>query len=194
MRTHRNLPADLRRALAAALALVLSCAGVAVVLQQPHAAAAELSYAVVGATEKVLADQAPPQGSASVQLAAGRNEFVSTQIVVPGGSTGRGGVTVSLATPFTGPASIPASAVTVYREAYHTTSQPSQSGRAVGQWPDALIPTRDTLYGETRNAFPYDVPPGQNLVAFVDVLVPSDQAPGNYSGAFAITSADGSRT
>jgi hypothetical protein len=173
--------------------VLLACNAGLVALSAPPAEADVVPYAVIGATQKVLGAESV-SGATSMQLAAARNEFVSSQIVIPGGSTGRHGVSVSLGSSFTGPAALPDSAVTVYREGYYKIAQPSAPDRSAGQWPDALIPARDSLYGETRNAFPADISAGQNLIAFVDILVPTNQAPGSYSGSFTISSADGARS
>src|SRR3954447_15315161 len=143
------------------------------------AAAASAGYAVVGATQKVF-KTAAVAGTTGAALMGARNEFVSFQIVLTGGQTG---VSVSTGSPLTGPGgTIPNANITIYREDYFTTTQPSSAGRYVGAWPDILIPTVDRLYGQARRAFPVDVPVGQNRVAFVDVLIPHDQPVGGYDG------------
>src|SRR6202012_1902645 len=55
------------------------------------------------------------------------------------------------------------------------------------EFPDALIPKRDVFYGETRNAFPIDVPSDQNRVAWIDVLVPPGTPTGEYSGHLVVS-------
>ena len=58
-------------------------------------------------------------------------------------------------------------------------------------FPDALIPERDSLYGEDRNAFPVDVPAGENRVAWVDVFVPAVTPAGAYASTVSVTDAAG---
>ena len=120
-----------------------------------------------------------------------------------------------------GATAIPASNVTIYREDYVHVSAPSDGELFLdelpepanrndqdnpanqayrcddlttpgGCWfPDILIPAVDPIYGETRNAFPVDVPAGETRVAWIDVLVPRGQAPGDYSGELEVTADDG---
>jgi hypothetical protein len=118
-----------------------------------------------------------------------RNEFVSFQVVLTGGQSG---VSVAAGGALTGPGgTIPNTAITVYREDYYTSTQASAGGRGVGAWPDALIPTVDRLYGQSRRAFPVDIPAGESRVAYVDVLIPQNQAAGGYDGTLIVTNAAG---
>jgi hypothetical protein len=151
------------------------------------AAAASPTYAVVGPTQKILPTD-PVSGASSASITGGRNEFVSFQVVISGGSSGVGSATVTPGSLLSGPGgTIPAEKMTIYREAYYNVTQPSAGSRPTGQWPDALIPSVDPLYHEQRHAFPVPVPAGQNRVAFVDVLVPAAQAPGGYDGSVTLT-------
>lgn len=50
-----------------------------------------------------------------------------------------------------------------------------------------LIPTVDQFFGQTRRAFPATVDAGRNTVAWIDVLVPQNAAPGGYDGALRVT-------
>ncbi|AEV86166.1 hypothetical protein ACWT_5149 [Actinoplanes sp. SE50] len=146
------------------------------------------AYSVVPATQKI-ARRSTVTGTPRAVLAGARNEFVSFQVVLAGGQRG---VSVAPGRALSGSGgTIPNSAVTIYREDYYTTRQASAGGRAVGAWPDALIPAVDRLYGERRNAFPVDVPAGENRVAFVDVLVPAGQAAGGYDGSLTVTGSRG---
>lgn len=132
--------------------------------------------------------QDAPTGSSAATISAAGNEFESFQIAVSGGVLGLRNMRVSLATPLTGPGGrLKASAVTIYREGYVDVHQPSDLEGASGRWPDPLIPAVDPFYGERRNAFPIDVPAGENRVAWVDVLVPPHQKPGTYHGTIAVT-------
>ena len=48
--------------------------------------------------------------------------------------------------------------------------------------PDALVPRVDPYYGDTRNAFPFDVPAGENRAVWADVHVPTNAVAGTYTG------------
>lgn len=118
-----------------------------------------------------------PAGTPGASITAARNEFESFQVVVSAPSADLTGTSVSVQDPIAGPGgTIPSTNVTVYREAYYEVVHLSDLEGAPGLWPDALIPTVDPFYGESRNAFPVTVPAGENRVAWVDVLVPQDQA------------------
>src|SRR5262245_48334234 len=121
-------------------------------------------------------DPPPPAGSAPFAVAAARNEFEAFQIVVAGAT----GVRATASLP-----GLPAGNVWLYREATLELATPSNAGGATGAWPDALIPDRDEIYVETRNAFPFDAP--RSGVIWVEVLVPEDQAPGIYHGNVRVT-------
>ncbi len=154
---------------------------------------------VFGPTETLRPDaKTPAGGTESARLAAAQNEYESFQVHVEGGPNGLSGVGVSLTGDLTGPggATISTDNVDVYREAYYTVDaaagKPRSSGLgAEGRWPDALIPERDSFYNEDRAAFPYDIPGGDELTAWVDVFIPAGTAPGTYEGSIAVTSAAG---
>jgi Domain of unknown function (DUF4091)/Putative Ig domain len=162
----------------------------------------------------------PEIGAPTAHLRAARNEFESFQIVVRNdAASALGNLEIETAGSLTGPggATIPASDITIYREAYYTVYTPSdQEGweqydvpvedgegfnttwkcteATVGptyplpcEYPDALIPKKDVFYGESRDAFPTSVPAGQNRVAWVDVLVPSGTPTGEYSGHLVVS-------
>ncbi len=139
---------------------------------------------VVGPTLKVRpADSPAGQDAAALQGAA--NEFVAFQIVVPGGD-GLIGLTATVPGPLEGPSPIPASNVRLYRVAYYGVKLGQQSGpdsTGAGQWPDPLVPAVDSFYRQQRNAFPIDIPKDENRVIWVDILVPPEAPPGDYSGS-----------
>lgn len=141
----------------------------------------------------------------TASLTSARNEFESFQVVVSAGGTTRAGVSVGTNGvadgPLVGPGgtTIPASAVTIYREGYYSVTRPSDGELwqvdpcpSNCRVPDVLIPERDPFYGYDRNAFPVDVPAGEIRVAWVDVLVPKGQAAGDYTGTLSVRSAAGS--
>jgi hypothetical protein len=142
----------------------------------------------------IRSDQAlPPGGSASAQISAAGNEFESFQIAVQAGSAALSGVRVDAGQPLRGPggATIPASNLTIYREADYRVSQRSDGEGATGNWPDALIPERDPIYGENRNAFPIDLAAGQKIAAWIDVLVPNGAPAGDYTGSILVSGGGG---
>lgn len=138
----------------------------------------------------------PGSLSAGASLRAARNEFESFQVVIDARRDLRG-VSVSAAGPLEGPdgAAIPASNLTVYREAAYRVGAPgrppSDSEGGPGLWPDALIPATDYFYGERRNAFPVDIAAGGKAIAWIDVLVPADQSSGTYRGTVLVRGSSG---
>jgi hypothetical protein len=149
--------------------------------------AAPPTVTVAPGTIKFLSTDPPPTASQAT-LSAARNEFEPFQIVIAGGASGVAGVQAS-ASSLSGPggATIPAADLRLYREAYINITTPSYQTSARGPWPDALVPAVDELYGETRNAFPFDVPAGQNRVIWVDVYVPQGTPAGSYQGTVTLT-------
>ncbi len=135
---------------------------------------------------------APAGGTASAAIGAARNEAESFQILVQAGAAGNPGLRVDVGAIANGAGdTLPASAVTISREAYYHVATRSDGEGATGSWPDALIPERDDLYGEDRSAFPYDLGAGAQVAVWVDVLVPIDQAAGDYSGTLTVSDASG---
>src|SRR5262249_33531909 len=72
-----------------------------------------------------------------------------------------------------------------------TLPMPSNIEGSVGPWPDALVPVSDLLLGEPRNAFPIAIAQFELRAVWIDVLVPNDAAPGDYTGSVDVTSSDG---
>ncbi len=152
-------------------------------------------------TDKVAA-------ASSIEIRAAGNEFEAFQVVVTARSP-LNSVTVSAPTLTLdgSTTTIPASEVRVYREQNLYFSSASNPEGAAGWWPDALVPSREdgaaifnnngvwtegVSTGETRNAFPASVSAQKNLVAFVDVHVPANQAAGRYTGT--VTVKNGTKT
>ncbi|MBU8898436.1 DUF4091 domain-containing protein [Corallococcus sp. M34] len=161
-----------------------------VFLSVPALAAAPAAWAE-SAMVKVRSG-ASAQARSELRLTAARNEFVSFQVALHGGDAGLRGVRASLAS-LDGPSRIAGTDVTLYREAYVTTKQPSVKGEPVGAWPDGLVPDRDEIAGEARKAFPFDVPAGEARAVWVDVRVPENAPAGDYVGEVTVT-ADGGFT
>lgn len=146
------------------------------------------NYVVLGSAVKVRPHELPV-GAKRASIFAARNEFESFQVVVMAPDAPLNGLRASFSVPLTGPggATIPSRNVTVYREGYYTVRIPSDLEGATGRWPDPLIPAVDPLLGQTRNAFPVDIPAGENRTLWVDVLVPMNATPGVYQGTLKLT-------
>ncbi len=181
---HPHLASSVARALVA-------CAVGVTGLLMPAVARAAPAVHVELATQKIRpTDPAPASPVTRAHVFAARNEFAPFQVVVEGPATG---VWATLP-PLTGPGGVPlpATDVRLYREGYVTTVYPSTSDVTVGRWPDPLIPDVDVTANEKRDAFPFDVPSGENRVIWVDLLVPMDAAPGDYTGTLTVTGQGGS--
>lgn len=159
----------------------------------PMLARAQLSSSapqvtVIGSVAKIRPHDRPV-GADFAQVVAAQNEFESFQIVIQAGEAPMENLVVSLGDPLTGShgAMIPKGNVTIYREDYYRVKTPSDDEGTVGLWPDALIPTVDPYYHEPRQAFPIDVPAGDNRVVWVDVLVPEAAPAGLYDGSVRVT-------
>jgi Domain of unknown function (DUF4091) len=141
-----------------------------------------------------------------INLSAARNEDQSFQIVTNGASNGLTNVNVKISD-LEGPNKqlIPRTSFTLYREkyVYVSASSPNWGGtnkpKGPGWYPDALIPFTDPetgkpLSGATLTAVPFNVKAGNNQPIWVDLLVPQNAVPGQYSGAYTVTSDQGEFT
>lgn len=130
--------------------------------------------------------------SRTVTLEAARNEWEPYQIAFAGSTDG---VTITglTASDLVGPggAFIPASQSFLYAEPSIDVPMPSSIEGDSGEWPDPLVPFVDLIYGEPRDVLPVTVPMFEVRVFWVDVLVPTDAAPGDYAGSLHVTSSRG---
>lgn len=129
--------------------------------------------------------QAPASAPTSAKIAAAKNEFESFQVVVNGAASG---VSMAMEGLSDGAGhTITGREVVLYREAL--LNVPAQTGGdgAAGLWPDALIPDVDPIMAEKRNAFPFDVPAGENRVVLVDIHAPRETPAGTYTGVLHVT-------
>ena len=171
--THRSGP---RFVASVIVALLLSSIVVGITRGEPAEAAAP-TFGIASSMDQVRPTDSAAGMPATANLVATRNEAESFQIVVQGPATG-----VSLAgSPF------PGAEFTVHRVEYYNATEPSDGEGGTGRWGDALIPETDIIYGENRNAFPFDVPAGENRVIWVDVFVPASMTAGMHSGSFTLT-------
>ena len=133
-------------------------------------------------------DPVPASKSNAAEITAARNEFEPFQIVLRSAGRSLEGVD---AEPFDlqGPddAVIARQHVGIYFESYVTLKQSSNPEQEPGEWPDPLVPRVDQYAGERRNAFPFRVLAGRNQPIWVEVYVPPDAAPGEYTGQIRIT-------
>lgn len=182
------------RAVSSAVLLALVLALFVAALPASAGAASGRSVAVFNSLVDLRPEKAVPSGgTASATIAAAGNETVSFQVLVQAGGSAAKGVSVMLNQALTGPggATIPTTDVSVYREGYYNVATRSNGEGETGQWPDALIPARDSFYGETRNAFPVEIAASGQLAVWVDVLVPAGQTPGLYNGSLTVSGSEG---
>jgi hypothetical protein len=118
-------------------------------------------------------------------LAAAQNEFEAFQVVVSGQAAG---ISMALENLTDGAGhNISGRELVLYREAIINVQFPSGGDGAAGAWPDALIPNVDPIVGETRNAFPFDVPAGESRAVLVDIHAPAGTPAGTYHGNVVVT-------
>ncbi len=144
------------------------------------ALAADLTVGVVSSSQKVRpADNPTLAQTASIKAA--RNEFEAFQIIVKAGASDVSQISAKVTTPF----SIAAD-VRLYAARYYDVGVASNDDGAPGLWPDPLVPDVDAYFNEKRNAFPMTVTAGQTGVIWVDVQVPPDAPPGDYTAAIEV--------
>lgn len=153
------------------------------------------------ATRKLSPDAVRDEAAGSssrVDIAAARGEWEPFQLLVrPLGDESLVGVDVEVSS-LSGPgdAQIPSSAVRLYREHYIAVDLPSPGGvegnrRGPGEYPDPLIPFRDPWDADGgRVGAPFDVAAGRSQAVFVDVHVPADATPGEYTATATISARD----
>jgi hypothetical protein len=136
---------------------------------------------VAPAAQKIRPGDA--RGSAtSVTLEAAGNEFEAFHLVVAGGAAGAAAIRVAADALVDG-AGHSISDARVFREAWYDVTTVSNVQGEIGRWPDAMIPTVDEIDGQPRNAFPWDVPAGEQQPMFVEYHVPPSAPAGWYTGA-----------
>lgn len=170
----------MRAAIACALSTVI-LAGVA----QAAPAQVTASHPLI----KIRPTDEPP-GDPVATMAGAANEMEGFQAVIQGGDTGIAGVSAYV-TDLEGPTTIPSSQFVLYRQEYMEIRHRSDANGLTGRVPDALIPEVDPLVGERRNAFPFDVPAGENRLLWVDLHIPSGTPAGVYRGTLEVLAEDG---
>ena len=126
---------------------------------------------VADESEKVRPDARPPATlhAPRLRLAAAGGECVGAQLAVRGPVSGlsaasRGKLPIDL-----------------YRVGTIVLEHPSGPDGSTGEWPDALIPARDAVYGEVRKAFPVDVAAGRTQAIFLEACAPRGAGPARLS-------------
>ncbi len=134
-----------------------------------------------------------PGGAKSAEIVAARNEYEPLRVIIHAGAQALANVRVE-ASALTGPAGqIEAGNVALFREHYINVFKPSPASKApTGWYPDALIPIAGGDPAAKYPPMPVSVEPGTNQGFWVDVYIPRDTAPGEYSGTITVT-ADGAR-
>ena len=144
-----------------------------------------------------------PVAQTSAELYAARGEYEAFQVVIQAPNGGLTGVNLT-ASDLTSDASdvIDHSNLTLYREQYVYVDKASadwggpNSSRGPGWYPDPLIPFTDPQTGNppvggTYRAVPFDLTAGTNQPIWIDVFVPRDAVPGQYSGVIDVTGDQG---
>jgi Bacterial Ig domain/Domain of unknown function (DUF4091) len=165
---------------------VAAVASVLLITRSTPTAQSAAIVSVAPAAIKILPTSSEPFSSVA-EIHAAQNEFEAFQVIVTGPATSVTMVAPTL-TDSAGDA-IPADDVRLYREEYVNITTASNDEGGTGRWPDALIPDVDETANEKRNAFPFDVPAGENRVVLVEVHVPQGQTPGDYHGTLAVRAA-----
>jgi hypothetical protein len=142
---------------------------------------AALRVWIADESEKVRPDAAPPAAAQvpRIRLAAAGGDCVGAQLAVRGPAQELS-------------ASASGMAIDLYRVATIQLQHPSGPEGSTGEWPDALIPARDALYGEARLAFPVDFPAGRTQAIFVEACAPRGAGPMRLSGAVKLSWRGGS--
>jgi Domain of unknown function (DUF4091) len=179
--------------------ILLAAATVALLASSLPAAQAAKRFPRVAAFDSLTTIRSdrplPPGGSHRAHISAAGNEFESLQVVVQAGPAPLAGVRVDPGRILRGPggATLPGSALKVYREVDYQVTQRSDREGGTGNWPDALVPETDSFYGEDRSAWPVDLPSGARATAWIDVLVPPHQRAGVYHGSIVVSDSSGWR-
>jgi hypothetical protein len=136
----------------------------------------------------------PPLVASSMEIHAARNEYEPFQVIVYADDEPLVGVnaTASDLRSNSG-AVIDASHITFFREQYvHVANASPRSSEGEGWYPDALIPfanpvTRSSRWKARFVGAPFDVAENTNQPVWVDVFVPEDATPGDYSGTLTVS-------
>jgi hypothetical protein len=143
---------------------------------------AVLQIWVADESTKVRPDAVPPARALPprIRLAAAGGECTAAQIVIRGPARG-------LTAAVTGKAP-----VELYRVGTIFLEHPSGIEGSTGEWPDALIPIRDPVYGEERRAFPVDVAKDRAQAIFVEACAARGSGPSRSAASVKLSWRGGS--
>lgn len=133
-----------------------------------------------------------PSDSRSAEISAARNEYEPLRVIIRAGAQELTDVRVA-AGDLTGPAGrIAAKNIALFKEHYIDIFQPSRASKApIGWYPDALIPlgsggNSDGAVAQSPPQQPINVEPNMNQGIWVDMYIPRDTVPGEYSGTISV--------
>jgi Domain of unknown function (DUF4091) len=145
-----------------------------------------------------------PKSQKNIELFAARGEYESFQLVVTAPPQGLTNTNVSVSDlRSSGGHSISQKDITLYREHYVYVRNPSPTWRGQtdvslgkGWYPDGLIPfidpkTKSAPQKSILRAVPFDVKPINNQPVWIDIFVPRNTKPGQYTGEFVVSSDQG---
>lgn len=169
------------------LAFLLSLLGLAACSPRPEQSALQVKY--IGVLDR-FAPFEQVQGQDVAAISAARNEYEGFQIVVSAGDDSIANVSVTVS-PLRNAAGDVIDNVQIFRERYVSVSHPSPYSPYDPQaWPDILLPSAETAGNQTPSwrAFPQNLTAGENMPVWVDVYVPADAVPGQYTGTVTVSS------
>jgi len=139
---------------------MLACVAAVLALSSP------VRIWIAGESEKVFPGAKPDaaKAPARIRFSAAGGECAGAQIVVRS-EKGMKALTASAQPLVSGKDQVPLDVMRVTTIQLARATEPE--GHA-GEWPDALIPVRDPIFGQTRRAFPVDVGPGRAQAIFVE--------------------------
>jgi hypothetical protein len=152
---------------------------------------------ITGTMQKIRRDAGVPGTEHWGTFYGTQNEFVDFQVHYHDSGSGTSGLSITASdfvNTVTGTHISASTNVSVYREAYINVGPvPSNTGsstfyKSAGHYPDVLIPAKDPYWGQTTNAWPFNVAAGQNQSAWIDVLIPANAASGYYLGSVTVAS------
>jgi Domain of unknown function (DUF4091)/Family of unknown function (DUF6067) len=187
------------------IALSLSACSHSLFLSDASAATNPVIWTVSG-LERIGRSDAPSNAT-QIQLSAARGEYEPFQIGIRAAQSSLTNVNVTVSDLVgSNNAVIAKSNLTLYREHYVNVSNASRilrgstnTSQGPGWYTDGLIPfvnpqTQQDLTGASLDAVPFNLNAQANQPIWVDVFVPRDAPPGDYSGTFTVTSNEGSAT
>ncbi len=152
---------------------------------------AELAPWMVHSAVKVRPFDKPAE-TGDPHLYCAKNEWEAVQVVVRSSNgTALAGCDVTVS-PLQGPGN-DIDTINLYRETYVDIVIPSRKPShpdIPGYWPDGMVPFTDVHFGEARDGAPFCVEAGWNQPIWVDIYVPADQEPGDYTGEIEVACTD----